>query len=187
MAVSVREAGGPDITAQVVRADAPRADVSDPDTIRLPSGGSSGSSGFHSLLAQYEEMGFDEVDLVPSSTGAHSLGRFSSLKFTPDHLRVSSSYSVNLINLRATYGNLDGFSTLPSDRALLTSNFSTRKLQSYAKCAAGAPADCYFNPSPGLEVLNGDFRIFLLKMIRLTGETVGKADILSSGLARPAY
>lgn len=180
-AVALEISGGPLIASDVVDSSNPRGDASSADTVVLPPRGGS----FTQLLELYETKGFDATDLVSSSAGGHSLGRFTQgatrVPFTNDTQLVSGHYSYNLVQKRVSTTNLDGFNTLNSDNVLNDNADSRTKLDSYAGCQQNGGV-CSPNFTTGIGTLNHDFKIFLIKMSRLTGTTVGNSAALSQGL-----
>lgn len=178
-AVAIKAAGGPDIVSDVVDSSKPREDALVDDTVagELPSPG-----GNHAqLLEIYRRKGFDDVDLVSSSAGGHSLGRFSRLivadrvPFTNETTVISGHYSFNLVQKRASGTNLNGFNTLRSDDALNEDVGSRAKLDSYAGCTQSGGA-CSPDFSTGLTILNADFRKFLIKLSQLDGVKVKQVE-----------
>lgn len=180
-AVALEISGGPLIASDVVDSSNPRGDATSADTVDLPSRGNS----FAQLLEFYKRKGFDATDLVSSSAGGHSLGRFTQgaqrVPFTNQTDVVSGHYSYNLVQKRSSSTNLDGFNTLNSDNVLNDDASSRTKLDSYAGCQQSGGV-CLPNFNTGINTLNHDFKIFLVKMSRLTGATVGNSAALSQGL-----
>lgn len=166
--------GGPDVVADVVDPANPRADADTADTVnrQLPNR----NHGFDQLLAFYTRKGFERRDLVASCAGGHSFGGFARGRrggvrnFTPDRNQMSTSYAVNLIQRSSTGNNRQGFSTLNSDVALIADTEALDLLRTYSQNA------------DGFETLKEDFRKFLIKASRLSGQTVGNNAVLSAGL-----
>lgn len=182
-AAALQAAGGPDITADVVDSTNPRVDAQSPDTVpgELPDS----NHNFDQSLQFYRRNGFTLRDLVASKSGGHSLGRFAQnnqlLPFTTNPQTILSDYAHNLVQKRSSGTNLPGFNTLSSDDALNSNRGSRRRLDSYAGCQTTG-GTCNPDPLVGLQNLNVDFRIFLIKMSRLTDITVGDDSALSQGL-----
>lgn len=183
-AVALIVAGGPNVRSFVVDSSNPRTDVLFADTVagELPSPG----SNYAQLKEFYERKGLDETDLVSSSTGGHSLGRFTQglpprVPFTNDTNTVSGHYAYNLFQKRTSGSNLNGFNTLRSDDALNENAGARGKLDSYCGCQSSG-SSCSPDYVSGGAALNAEFGKFIKKQSRLTGLTVGKPTVLSQGL-----
>lgn len=184
-AVALRQptVNGPDVLDAVYNPASPRADATDPDVVdgELPDDG----NNFTQLSEFYARKGFSVVDLVASSAGAHSLGGEAGrnrrpVPFTVDPGAVSNSYAYNLVQGSVTGQDLPGFHTLDSDTALIMDSDALQRLVLYAGCAQ--VEQCTPDQVAGLAALNADFAVFLIKMSRLTGDTVGRVDVLGNGL-----
>lgn len=179
-AVAVNEAGGPDISNQLVSAGSPRKDALAADTVdnELPNRNDS----YQQSLFFYNRKGLSATDLMSSYAGGHSLGGFSSasgiLPFTTDDHSVSSSYSKNLVRRAdGATGNLPGFNTLNSDAALIQNQDAVEKLRFYSGCTEFS-SGCTQDDAAGLINLLGEFTVFLIKCSKMTGSTVGNPSQL---------
>lgn len=171
VALQLSSTGGPDIISQIVDPRNPRVDASVPDRVNGELPGR--NDNFDEQVQFYTRKGFTVRDLVASCAGAHSLGgiqrRGQIAPFTTDRGSVSEIYSENLVQMSTSGTNRPGFNTLNSDEALVTNADALDILRSY------------INPG-GVTELNADFGIFLIKMSRLSGTTVGNGAVLSAGL-----
>lgn len=174
-ALRMERTNGPDVVAEVVDPANPRVDANTPDRVngQLPNR----NHRFSQLLAFYSRKGFRKTDLVSSCAGGHSFGGFTRARggggvrnFTPDRNQMSSSYARNLFRRSSTRNNGRGFNTLNSDEALITDRVALNLLQRYSSNAAG------------LRRLKRHFRLFLIRVSRLNGRTVGDRAALSAGL-----
>lgn len=182
--MAILRAGGPNLISDAASANSPRADATEQDLVNgeLPDR----NSDFNELLAFYTRKGLSRSDLVSSSAVGHSLGGIGRggngvAPFTPDRLTISSNYAVNLVQrLENGGGNLPGFNTLNSDETLSSDATMLERLRFYTGCTQ-AVEGCTQDAALGLRIMNGDFRVFFVKMGRLTGTTVGNSAVLSAG------
>lgn len=177
MATSVRTAGGADFVASVITVDTQHEDVPTgvDDLVDGELGLPQKDSSFDDLLLFYSRRGFSLRDFVSSVASAHSLGHFPQtvrshmrkacsnppgdglLPFTPDVFNVSTAFASNIYARKDGACNSPGFNTLASDERFLDSPAALRILKQY---------------SGNLRRLNRDFKVFALKMARLSDRTV---------------
>lgn len=171
--------------ARVPRKDATTADSDG----QLPSA----AFNYQQVVDFYARKGFSEDDAVISTVGGHAIGGFGGRSFVPEtammeatgtkRVTITTMYAENLVNRTSRgVGNAPGFSTLPSDSALITDEHGRRVLEQMSGFNDEFQEDGSgpkFDREQGVLLLKRRFTRFLLRMSRLSGETVGDEDLLN--------
>lgn len=162
--------------AKIPRVD---ADSADPDGL-LPSGGWSEPSQITNF---YNNLGFSTADAFISTAGGHAIGSIGNRPFTPQPDVFTTLYAQNLVRLSITKTDDPNFNLLPSDRAIILHPSGLRimeRMSGLTKSPANGDAELTFDTRVGLIRLEHRFIKFLLRMSRLTGQTVGNSALLNS-------